>query len=147
MRSEQSLSDEWVTPDDLYKELCTIYQIHPDLDVACNSDNCKCYEGLFLPFEYEWLGISGSKLDVWCNPPHSKNKQFVKRSYEQWKKHNINIMMILPTNTMSSIYWHDCIEGIAETHPIKGRIRFLYEGKPAKDVSRNAYVCIIWRKK
>jgi len=54
-------------------------------------------------------------------------------------------MMILPANTVSSQYWHDCIEGIAEYHPIKGRIRFLRDGKPSEYPSRNAYVVVIWR--
>jgi hypothetical protein len=55
-------------------------------------------------------------------------------------------MMILPTNTMSSKYWHECIEGITEYHPIKGRIRFLVDGKPSKHMSRNAYCVVIWRR-
>lgn len=58
----------------------------------------------------------------------------------------MNIMMIIPTNTMSSGYWHNYIEKFAEYHPIKGRIRFLVDGKPSKHTSRNAYCVVIWRK-
>lgn len=32
-------------------------------------------------------------------------------------------------------------------HPIGGSITFLKDGKPTKDSSRNAYVCVIWRKR
>jgi len=146
-RTELSKSDEWETPRDLVHELANKYGVFPVLDAAANADNSKLSYWLDNALNEEWFTDDMGLVDVWCNPPHSKNEQFVRKAFEQWKKHNINIMMILPTNTMSSIYWHDCIEGIAEIHPIKGRIRFLYNGKPAKDVSRNAYVCVIWRKK
>lgn len=153
-RSKESLSDEYETPDELYNKLCNDYDIIPHLDVATNQKNSKCEFGLFYANEshnalnYEWhhpeLDIS---VNVWCNPPHSLNEKFVRKAFEQWQKHNINIMMLLPCNTQSSKYWHECIEGVAEYHPIKGRIRFLVGGKPSKHASRNAYCIVIWRKK
>lgn len=140
-RSEASLSDEYETPDELYHSLCEKYHIEPHYDVACNVDNVKCFAGLThsLDDNIHWT------RDVWCNPPHSKNEEFVRKAYLEWIRNNINILMILPTNTMSSKYWHECIEGNAEYHPIKGRIRFLVDGKPSEHCSRNAYVCVIWR--
>ena len=56
-------------------------------------------------------------------------------------------MMILPTNTMSSKYFEECIEGSAEYHPIFGRIKFLIDGSVSKFPSRNAYICVVWRKR
>ena len=146
-RSESSLSDEYETPLELFESLNLKYNLETELDVCCDDKNIK---GTFrLPdgnsLDYEWKNAYSS--DIWCNPPHSLNDVFVRKAYEQWKKHNINIMMIIPTNTMSSRYWHECIEGIAEYHPIKGRIRFLVDGKPSKHSSRNAYCVVIWRKK
>ena len=64
----------------------------------------------------------------------------------EWKENNINIMLLIPTNTMSSNYWHQYIEGNAEYHPVKGRIHFLQDGKVSPFPSRNAYVCVIFRK-
>ena len=144
MRSELSLSDEWETPNDLIHELTKRHGVFSQLDVCATHDNTKCrswYDSDMNGLTSQWI------QDVWCNPPHSKTGLFVKKAYEQWKKYNVNIMMIIPTNTMSSNFWHNYIEGFAEYHPIKGRIRFLYNGRPAKDVARNAYVCVIWRKK
>ena len=145
--SELSKSDEWETPKELFKFLCEEYDIHPDTDVCATDGNTKCIgyvdrEMDCLKHEFQWHDDG-----LWCNPPHSQTEQFVKKMFEQWRKHNIPILMIIPTNTMSSKYWHNYIENTAEYYPIKGRIRFLYNGKPAKDVSRNAYVCVIWRKK
>ncbi len=141
-RTVLSLSDEWETPQELYDYLCETYEIYPKEDVAATKENKKCDNY----FTEDYSAIDGIWYkDVWCNPPHSKNEAFVRKAYEQWKLHNINIMMILPANTVSSQYWHDCIEGIAEYHPIKGRIRFLRDGKPSEYPSRNAYVVVIWR--
>lgn len=141
--------DLFETPWDVYKSLCGKYKVYPQLDVAADHYNKKCeqyipddrYGGALnneIP-EHQWTD------DSWCNPPHSKTGDFVKKAFEQWKKHDINIIMIIPTNTMSSHFWHKYIEGHAEYHAIEGRIRFLKNGKPAKYKSRNAYVCVIWR--
>lgn len=153
-RSKLSLSDEFETPKELYKELCKKYKLNPRLDVACSYIdgycNKKCYEGWFEGMDslnIDWVPTGGLKVDVWCNPPHSLTERFVKKACEQWKKHNINVMMIIPANTMSSQYWEGFIEGFAEYHPIRGRIRFLVDGKPTKYHSRNAYVCVIFRKR
>src|SRR5712692_2175859 len=155
-RSEDSLSDDYETPGELYEELCWKYNIHPLLDSSANKDNTKCE--LYITEEMdalktEWLinypdgEPYNARVDVWCNPPYSMTEEFVRRAHEQWTKHNINIMMLIPANTMSSHYWHECIEGKAEYHPIKGRIRFLVDGKPTPHSSRNASVIVIWRKK
>ena len=136
--------DEYETPLNLFETLCFVYEIAPKLDVCATSQNKKC--NIFFHKHYDALRYSWI-YDTWCNPPHSRTEDFVRNAYQQWLNHNINIIMIIPTNTMSSLFWHDCIEGIAEFHAIKGRIRFLQNGKPAKYSSRNAYVCVIWRKR
>jgi len=134
--------DEYETPYQLFLDLCRKYKIQPQLDVAATGRNTKTEEYLDDALIQPW---DHHGLDVWCNPPHSKTREFVYRAYSQWHAHNINIMMIMPTNTMSSVFWDSCIEDIAEYHAIKGRITFLHHGKPAPNHSRNAYVCVIWR--
>lgn len=140
-RSKESLSDEYETPNELFASLVDRFDLTPSLDVASNEYNTKCLFRLEDGLKDEWVTHS------WCNPPHSLNEKFVRKAFEQWQKHNINIMMLLPCNTQSSKYWHECIEGVAEYHPIKGRIRFLVDGKPSKHASRNAYCVVIWREK
>ena len=139
-RSELSLSDEWETPDELYEHLCYKYNIFPEWDVACNDNNYKCNAGLLDALNQEWTG------DSWCNPPHSKTEEFVRRAVTQWKKHNINILMIIPANSMCTNYAEDCIQPHAEYHPINRKFcKFLMNGKE-KDSSRNGYFVVIWRK-
>lgn len=139
-------NDVWETPQETYHELCKKYQVFPLLDVACSTQDCKCKKGY-----YSDKGLDALSLDwmetVWCNPPHSETERWVRKAYAEWKKHNTTIMMIIPANTMSSVYWQDCIEDKAEYHTIEGRIKFLKDGNPSKYHSRNAYLCVIWRRK
>jgi len=145
MRTELSLSDEWETPNELYDYLCNTYKIYPELDVACTSENC--ITGRMIPIDSlaaDW--DTGDKCDVWCNPPHTKTEEFVKKAYEEWIKHNINIMMILPANAMCTNYAENWIEPFARYHPINRRLcKFLHKGKKM-DSSRNGYFVVIWRK-
>jgi len=149
LRTELSLSDEWETPDVLLQHLWEKYNIHPKLDVAANYTNSKCQCHLLNGLEQEWtIGDKDPEpnIDIWCNPPHSKNEEFVKKAYDQWVKHNINIMMILPANTMCTNYAENWIEPFAEYHPINRKFcKFLYKGEK-KDSSRNGYFVVIWRR-
>lgn len=135
------MSDEYETPDYLIAQLASQYGVFPEMDVACNQLNCKTKLSLMDGLQEEWdLG------DVWCNPPHSLTKEFVLRADEQWKKHNINIMMIIPANAVTSNYFHQVIDNV-EYYPIKGRITFLVDGKPSSYPARNGYFVILWRKR
>jgi len=145
MKTELSLSDEWETPQELFDYLCEKYKITPRMDVACTDDNCKTEYRLpnFSSLEMDW--VNAYKSDVWCNPPHSLNEEFVKKAYEQWVKHNLNIMMILPANAMCTNYAENWIDPFAEYHPINRKFcKFLYKGEK-KDNSRNGYFVVIWR--
>jgi len=147
-RSEDSLSDEYETPDYLVAELSRQYGIFLDLDVAANHLNHKCkwwHEkdfGNSLDIDQDWNTSKG----VWCNPPQTKCKAFVLKADEQWKKHNLNIMMIIPANVLTTNYFAEVIQNV-EYHPIKGRITFLVGGKPSPYPARNGYFVVIWRKK
>lgn len=121
-----------------------MYGVKPKMDVAADCLNTKCE--MFITRKENAL-LRRWYWDSWCNPPHSKTEDFVRKALGEWMEFNNNIIMIIPTNTMSSNFWHECIENIAEYHAVRGRPRFLKNGRPAKFNSRNAYVCVIWRKK
>jgi len=138
--------DEYETPDILYYGLCFKYKISPKLDVAANRENSKTQDFMddALDIEREWYCHG---YDVWCNPPHTKTEQFVKRADQQWRDWNINIMMIVPANAICAHYFDDIfVEYHAEYHRIPGRPTFLQNGKPTKYPSRNSYFVVIWRK-
>ena len=148
MRTELSLSDEWETPNVVYDMLCEVYEINCTLDVAANTQNTKCVHLLVDGLESEWSIPELAVYDVWCNPPHSKTEQFVKKADEQWKKHNLNIMMIVPANSITAHYFDNIFDNNHATyHRISGRIQFLRDGKLSEHPSRNGYFVVIWRKR
>lgn len=138
--------DSYETDPKLFCHLMLLYNLKFNLDAAANNHNMKCLNFLDDALHQEW-----TPGDVWCNPPHSLNEEFIKRADAQHKKHNINICMIVPANCQSMPTWHKLIESetqiITENHPIKGRPKFFKLGRDTKFPSRNAYRVIIWRKK
>lgn len=125
------------------------------LDVCATLHNTKCpiyFTKDFDSLKNDWNIINSfefSKLwcDIWMNPPHSLTKEFVKKAHEQWKKFNMNIITVIPANSMCTHYAEQYIEGSAEYHPIFGRPTFLVKGKKSKFPARNSYFVVIWRKK
>lgn len=71
-------SDEWETPQDLFDKLDSIF--HFDLDVASTHKNAKC-KNYFTKadngLEQDWWG------NVWCNPPYSDLKNWLKKAYNE----------------------------------------------------------------
>ena len=142
--------DEYETPRKLYYSLCEKYHIHPWLDVASTYENSKCTYN----YTKETDGLSQIWVhDVWCNPPHSKTEEFVRKAQQQWEERNINIMMIVPANAICAHFFDDIFEdpeyggvACAEYYRISGRTTFLQNGKPTKYPSRNSYFVVIWRK-
>ena len=141
--------DSYETDPKLIERLQKQYRLRFELDAAANDCNTKCSNFLFDALHQEWTSF-GECVDVWCNPPHTLNEDFIKRADVQHKKHNINICMIVPTNCQSMPTWHKLIENettvITENHPILKRPKFFKGGRKTKHPSRNAERVIIWRK-
>ena len=138
------IDDEYETPPELVELLCEKFNVQPKLDVAATDENHKF--DVYFTKEDNAI-IQDWKLDAWCNHPHTLHKEFVEKAYQEWQKNNITVMMIIPSNTGRTRYWHKFIEPYAEYKMIKGNIRFLKDGIPTKDAARNGYVCVIWRKR
>ena len=142
-RSVASLSDEYETPKEFFLMLCDLFNVKPILDASANINNTKC------PYWYSKEDDALSKswdLDTWVNPPHSLTKQFVKKADQEWQKNNINILMIIPANSICAKYCNDIFENSHATyHRINGRPVFHVGGKPCPEPSRNSYFAIVWR--
>lgn len=66
---------------------------------------------------------------VFLNPPYGRElRHWVKKAYEESKKPNTLIVMLIPART-DTIYFHDYIYHKAEIRFIRGRIKFLKNGK------------------
>jgi len=141
------VNDEYETPTWLFTQLIEEHKIFPKLDMACNDDNCKCLHGTQVDaLQYDWIW-HGDILDIWCNPPHSKTEDFVKRADVQFRKYNMNILMIVPANAICSHYFDEIFSsGRATYHRIPGGISFKQNGKKTGN-SRNRYFSIVWKAK
>ena len=69
---------------------------------------------------------------MFVNPPYGREiKHWVKKCYEESKKPNTIIVMLIPSR-IDTIYFHDFILGKAELRFIKGRLKFIdldFKGK------------------
>lgn len=134
------VDDEFETPDKLYQELCEKYNFHPYLDVAADLNNSKVDHFLDNSLNTNWSPMN------WCNPPHSKTKEFVLKAEEEYKKGN-RTMMLVPANSICAHYFDDIFDNDHATyHRISGRPQFLKNGKVSDFPSRNSYFVVIWRK-
>jgi len=117
-------NDLWETPPLLLEDKMKEYNIHPTLDVCATTQNTK-FEKYFTPqqdgLEQEW------NEDFFMNPPYSEINQWMQKATEQQKKHNVNALILVFAKTGVN-WWHKYVEGKAEIHFQKGRIRFLLNG-------------------
>jgi site-specific DNA-methyltransferase (adenine-specific) len=123
--------DDWETPDSLYEELDK--EFHFVWDLACNLKNCKCgpwrNHGFCIDnghdaLKMDWHGDPALDGWLWMNPPFSKNKEFIKKAYEESQK-GARIVMLLPSRT-SNVWFHKYIyrkPGV-EIRFLKGRLKF-----------------------
>jgi site-specific DNA-methyltransferase (adenine-specific) len=138
-----SKDDEYETPPDLFKQACADYGIFPKLDVCATEENTKCIEYI----EPSEDALSRDWIDhFFMNPPYSQVEKWVRQAYIMHKKYNITGLALIFSKTDTK-WWHECIEGKAEVHFIKGRIKFWKNGKPTKNPAPYPSCFVIWRKK
>ena len=117
-------NDMWETPPDVLEEAMIKYDVTPLWDVCATPQNAK-FEKYFTvddnALNKEW------REDFFMNPPYSEINTWMKKAYESHKKYNVTGLVLVFAKT-SVKWWHEYVEGKAETHFQKGRIRFLLDG-------------------
>lgn len=121
-----------------------------DLDLCASDENSMC--NAFVDEEMDVLGRIDDihwkyhdKNDViWCNPPRSKNGKFVNFVHDiLWKKHNLNIVMLLCWNDLGNKYGKKLLplilNGDIKIIENYGKVKFYKNGKESKFVSRLTY--------
>ena len=144
--------DNYQVPPKLFNGLMQTYQIFPKIDVCADKINRMCLN--YITKEQnalltEWT-IGGKPVDFWANPPGTLQLKFIERAEYQYRKYNMNGMMILPSRVIGTPIWHKYIENettvFRENHPILGRPCFLKNGRKTKWAAMHAYLIVIWRK-
>lgn len=115
-----SKSEFWGTPQNFFDELNKEFGF--DLDPCALPSNAKC-DRFFTP-EEDGLAQNWGGAKVFCNPPYGKDiSKWVRKSYEESKKPNTLVVMLLPART-DTAYFHDYIYHKAEIRFIRGRLHF-----------------------
>ena len=116
-----SKSELWATPQKFFDELNE--QFHFDLDPCATKDNAKC--SLFFTPEIDGLKQDWSGHKVFCNPPYGRKLyDWVKKSYDESRKDNTTVVMLIPART-DTRYFHEYIYHKAkEIRFIRGRLKF-----------------------
>lgn len=115
-----SKSDLWSTPQEFFEQLNSEFNFN--LDPCSTHENAKCEKHFTINEDglmQDWGGYR-----VFCNPPYGKElKKWVKKCYEESKKENTIVVMLIPARTDTS-YFHDYIYNKAEIRFIRGRLKF-----------------------
>lgn len=115
----QSASNEWSTPDELFKELDKRFKF--TLDPCSTNENAKCLK--HFTAKENGLIQDWSKDIVFMNPPYGREiGKWIKKAYEESRK-GATVVCLIPARTDTS-YWHDYIFGEAKIEFIRGRLKF-----------------------
>lgn len=105
------------------------------VDVAASQANTKCAR--FYTSTDDGLAQSWADEIVWCNPPYSKIKPWIRKA---WAEHvdAVRIVMLLPANRTQQGWWQSMVEPFRdrpgsplEARFLPGRMHFLRPGQTA----------------
>lgn len=116
-----SQTDLWATPQEFFDKLNAEFGF--TLDPCATHENAKCDKYFTIKedgLKQDWQGET-----VFCNPPYGRViKDWVKKCYEESRKENTTVVMLIPARTDTS-YFHDYIYNKAkEIRFIRGRLKF-----------------------
>jgi len=130
----KSATNEWPTPDSLWKPLDDEFGF--TLDVCSTHENAKCANHFTLAedgLKQPWAGVA------WMNPPYGAQlARWVKKCHDEAKR-GVLVVGLIPVRSNTS-YWHDYIMG--------NEIRFV-RGYPkfgnAKQGLKAPLAVVVWR--
>jgi site-specific DNA-methyltransferase (adenine-specific) len=111
--------DEWSTAQDFYDGLNSKYKF--TLDPSADATNAKCSK--FYTIDDDGLSKDWAGETVFCNPPYSKAKEWMKKAFEESKKANTKIVMLVAARTDTK-FFHDYCMKANEIFFVKGRLKF-----------------------
>lgn len=107
-------TDNWGTPKDIYDAL--------DKEFSFDLDPCPL-NPLVDGLEINWNG------SIFVNPPYSDVGVWLKKAHEELRKGNSHTIVFLVFARTDTKWFHNFVYGRSEIRFLKGRIKFLFEGK------------------
>lgn len=132
-------TDEYVTPDDFYRQLDQEFHFLLDASASSTSTKCDWWFGMDHPearnrdgLRKPWAAIvrDWDGGAVWVNPPYSKCREFVAKAAAEARA-GATVVMLLPART-DTRWWHEHIwdderhdwrPGVSVRF-VKGRLKF-----------------------
>jgi site-specific DNA-methyltransferase (adenine-specific) len=115
---QQSKSDKWGTPHELYETL--------NKEFNFNHDPC--------PLDWKMGDLDGLTTEwgtsTFCNPPYSNVSKWIQKAHTEWRKGKTIVLLIYAIT--DTIAFHKYIYGFAELRFIKGRVKFIDPNNPQK---------------
>lgn len=118
-----SNSDIWETPQEVFNELDKEFNF--TLDPCASHSNAKCNK--YYTIEDNGLQQDWGGEVVFCNPPYSDIKNWVKKCYYESLKPNTVVVLLIPART-DTRYFHEYIYHRTEIRFVSGRIKFSGKG-------------------
>ena len=111
-------NDSYETPNWLFNKLNARFNF--TVDAASTEENKKCAIRLNDGLADKWTGR------VFCNPPFSQKKEWLEKAHKSIESEECDLcVMLLPTNSMSSTFWHDFVFGKYHYEIINTRVQFI----------------------
>ena len=111
--------NQWQTPHPLFDYLNEIHRFKADMTASSDDSLCSIYyrDSLEIDWPFGWL---------WCNPPFSRCKEFVRKAiHENVRDKRIKTLLVLPGNRTDQDWWHDLVEYGARVHYLRGRVNYV----------------------
>ncbi len=116
--------EEWETPQSLFDQACLDYDIKPVLDVCATKKNKKCKQ--YFDKAMDSLNRPWDR-PFFLNPPYWNVKLWIAKAYLEHRLRNTSGMALIFAKTDTQM-WHNFVEGKAEVHFVKSRIKFEKKG-------------------
>ena len=115
-------SDLWRSPDDFYALLDGLYRF--EVDAAADESNTKCER--FWSAEDNGLAQDWTGLRIFCNPPYSSIKQWMRKASERLA----DVAVLLVPARTDTAWFHDYVVGRASRVLfVRGRLQFGQDGQ------------------
>jgi len=138
-RTEKTI-DAWETPDYFFNLLNQEFNF--TLDAAASKSNTKCEK--FFDKKRNGLLQNWDGETVFVNPPFGNIEEWVQKCFEEGKKENTIVVLILPSRTDTS-YWHEFIMKASEIRFCKGRVNFWRNGHSTKNGSTFPLAIVVFK--
>lgn len=129
-------SDEWTTPKDFFDRLDA--EFHFDVDAASSDENALCRT--HFTAENDGLKQDWGGHHVWVNPPYSQIIHWTQKAFNESRKPNTVVVMLVPARTSTRWFQNYCYYR-AEVRFVRGRLKF--GGSP--NCAPFDSMLIIWR--